>query len=295
MEVCIPCNTSAGQDISSNKGSSTDPLYQPHYNSRDLSIDDLEICLTQYLNIESIEISTSRHYLSPEKNDIVNVVKEDGQKDLNESKSSILASAKCLSKCSTFPPHGVPKSDFDGLLGVEEKQEDDKIAEVPEVNGCAKSVNQGHSRSVSLPTPMKLVKSAMKGSREKQGISPKNRSVTWAPDVYDPVPTSVSHFPSSKNQRHRSDGKKHGKNKQKGSSKSSRSKSKEKRQPRQNNVNTYKLKPLYDDSGVFGFTKPRACILDFNVSSPTSPDPFCGSSFLKNSVTKLHYPLAEAT
>ncbi|EPS68092.1 hypothetical protein M569_06684 [Genlisea aurea] len=75
------------------------------------------------------------------------------------------------------------------------------------------------TRSVSLPISPKLV-SAIKGSREKQG----KQSVTWAPDVYDPIPTSVSHVPLSKNRLdHRGGNKSSGKqHKQKGGDKSCR-------------------------------------------------------------------------
>ncbi|EPS59909.1 hypothetical protein M569_14897, partial [Genlisea aurea] len=45
---------------------------------------------------------------------------------------------------------------------------------------------------------------AIKGSHQKHGtMPPRKLSVTWAPDVYDPIPTSVSHVPSSKQQHHK--------------------------------------------------------------------------------------------
>ena len=61
--------------------------------------------------------------------------------------------------------------------------------------------------------------SALKGSREKQGLSPKKLTVTWAPDVYDPPPTSVLHTVRSKKQqksKKNNDKKKNGKKGQKG-------------------------------------------------------------------------------
>ncbi|XP_041999372.1 uncharacterized protein LOC121748882 [Salvia splendens] len=130
--------------------------------------------------------------------------------------------------------------------------------------------------------------SAMKGSREKQGIPPKKLSVTWAPDVYDPIPTSVSHVPSSRNQYIRSNSKKYGKNKQKGGGKSSRGgkgKDKDKKQARKNGGTTTKVK------STASFSEPEAGIPGFNV---ISTDAFCGSSFLKESVQNLHFPVAEA-
>lgn len=135
--------------------------------------------------------------------------------------------------------------------------------------------------------PLKLV-SAMKGTREKQGMPPKRLSVTWAPEVYDPVPTSVSHLPSNKNLNYRSNSKKYGKYKQKSGSKSSRgSKSKDKKQVRKSGGGSTKLRPFFETYGD-SIGEPH---VDFDVSTP---DPFCGSSFLKQSVS-MHFPVAEAT
>ncbi|KAL3839565.1 hypothetical protein ACJIZ3_024156 [Penstemon smallii] len=290
MEVCVPFNTSSGQDSSSNSGSPTDPLNQALYSSKELSGDDLGTCLTQHLNIEDSEISTRGCNLSPKKNDMVSVVREDGHKYSDQSKFSNSASEKCFSKCASFPPLDEPKSSVNGSLRGKKKQKKDKAAEASEVIDNAKYINQCYSGSVSLPTPLKLV-SAMKGGREKQGKETKKLSVTWAPDVYDPIPTSVSHVPSNKNQVRY--GKKYGKNKQKNGGKSSRGKSKDKKQPKKNSGSTNnKLKPMHNDSGTGAFRDPEADIADYNVGSP---DPFCGSSFLKKSVENLHFPVAEAT
>ncbi|KAL1565930.1 hypothetical protein AAHA92_01603 [Salvia divinorum] len=131
--------------------------------------------------------------------------------------------------------------------------------------------------------------SAMKGSREKQGVPPKKLSVTWAPDVYDPIPTSVSHVPSSRNQYIRSYGRKYGKNKQKGGGKASRGgkgKDRDKKQARKNGGTATKVK-----SAAASFSEPEAGIAGFNV---ISADAFCGSSFLKESVQNMHFPVAEA-
>lgn len=145
---------------------------------------------------------------------------------------------------------------------------------------------------VILSQTRSKLKSAMKGSREKQGIPPKKLSVTWAPDVYDPIPTSVSHVPSSRNQ-YRNNGRKYGKNKQKGGGgKNSRGgKGKDKKQARKNGGTTTKFKPVHDDS-MASFSKPESGIIDFNV---VSTDPFCGSSFLKETIQNMHFPVAEAT
>ncbi|XP_058199601.1 uncharacterized protein LOC131314774 [Rhododendron vialii] len=63
---------------------------------------------------------------------------------------------------------------------------------------------------ISLP-----VVSSMRGSREKRGLHVENLSVRWAPDVYDPTPTSQSHTVkryngpkmSKKSNRHKHKGK----------------------------------------------------------------------------------------
>lgn len=56
--------------------------------------------------------------------------------------------------------------------------------------------------SFLIQCSFKLV-SAMKGSREAEGgMTPKTKmNVSWAPDVYDPPVTSVSHSVKSYNQR----------------------------------------------------------------------------------------------
>ncbi|XP_038998763.1 uncharacterized protein LOC120124078 [Hibiscus syriacus] len=78
---------------------------------------------------------------------------------------------------------------------------------------------QSYSRTILLPAPLKLV-SALKGSREKQGSTPKKLTVKWAPDVYDPPPTSVLHTVGNRKQqkskKKKNDKKKNGKKGQKG-------------------------------------------------------------------------------
>ncbi|KAK4419104.1 hypothetical protein Salat_2323200 [Sesamum alatum] len=273
----------------SSSGSSPDPHNPIQYDSTDISVSDLKTCLTEFLNIEDIGISISGFNLSSGKNDVGIVVKEDECKHLDKSNSGNSSSEKCFSKCATFPPLCGPKSSGDGGKG---KQEEGLNDEVSEVNGSSQPLSQCYSRSMSLPTPLKLV-SAMKGSCEKQGKPPQRLSVTWAPDVYDPIPTSVSHFPSNKNQRHRSDGKKSGKYKQKGGGKGTRgNKGKDKKQARRISGVSSKIKPFHNDHGVVDFSESQVSAVDFTVGSS---DPFCGSSFLKESGTESHFPVAEAT
>ncbi|PQM38719.1 uncharacterized protein Pyn_07868 [Prunus yedoensis var. nudiflora] len=86
---------------------------------------------------------------------------------------------KCLNKCVTFP-------NANGVLP--RNASSDMAEEVPktamQTPFVEERLHQAYSRSVSLPAPSKLL-SAMKGSREKEGLSPGKLTVTWAPDVYD--------------------------------------------------------------------------------------------------------------
>ncbi|XP_073310708.1 uncharacterized protein [Primulina huaijiensis] len=254
MEVCVPYSPTS-QDKSNDGGSAADPCRCDHRNLRNLSGNDLETCLSEFLNAKDNKLSTSSIYQFADKNVTGNVVREAKQDDLDKKIFCSSASEKSISKSATFLRPGDPKSSVHGLLVGKLKQEDVITAEVSEANECDKSVNPHYSQSISLPKSSKIV-SAMKGSREKQGIEPKKVSVTWAPDVYDPVPTAASHVPSNKNQRYRNDGKRYGKNKLKGGGKSSRgSKGKDKKQVHKNYEGN-KVKPIRDDNGLIGFSKP---------------------------------------
>ncbi|XP_019187513.1 PREDICTED: uncharacterized protein LOC109181976 isoform X2 [Ipomoea nil] len=239
----------------------------------DFDVNDLGNHFSKFVIIqEDQELSdTTAHNLS----------KDDGYENTSDSHSSSLASKKCLVKSATFPFSSKSVSPNDLIQRENEQMNDATSAQPP-------------SRTKSLPSARKLV-SAMKGSREKQGIPPMKLGVKWAPDVYDPVPTSVSHAPVNKpQQRHRSDGKKNGKYKQKNSGKSSRAnKGKDKKQGRKYGGSSKRgFYPLDDNSIVVSSCELQTGIVDLDINSP---DPFCGSSFLKNSVTKLHFPVAEAT
>ncbi|KAL2533741.1 Uncharacterized protein Adt_07092 [Abeliophyllum distichum] len=283
MDVCVLHNTPGPQDITSLSESSTDPPDSACYSASDLSLNDLKTCLTEFLNIEDVATSSCSLTPTPENNVIGNVVRIDENKNPDLSESSRTASENRLSKCATFSL-GEHISSTAELVDGKEKQGDDITAKVSSPNGYAKSG--------SLPTPLKLV-SAMKGSREKQGIPPKELSVTWAPDVFDPIPTAVSHVSSNKNHRHRSDSKRYGKNKQKGGGKSSRgSKGKDKKQGRKNSGSSNRFKSLDENKRVVGFREPQVSIVDFDVGCQ---DLLCGTSYLKKSATNLHYPVAEAT
>ncbi|CAN4116136.1 unnamed protein product [Withania somnifera] len=224
-----------------------------------------------------------------------NTLEEDGSEDTHATDTDIGStdSGKCLIKSSEFPSSAMSTPPAE-LFHGKEQEADTKSTDLP------------NSRFISLPTALKLV-SALKGSREKQGKPPQKLSVTWAPDVYDPTPTAVSHVPG-KVQRHRSDHRKNGKNKQKSNGKSSRgSKSKDKKPSRKHGGSTKRsYHPLEDhhvmtcsnfhsleDNITAHSSELQNAAVDYDIGS--TPDPFCGSSFLKKSVTKLHFPVAEAS
>lgn len=278
MDICAYRYKSASENVS-HFGLS--PGHLPDFadnSADDFDVNDLGNHLSKFVIIqEDLELSdTTEHNLS----------KDDGSENTPDSHSSSLASKKCLVKFATFPCSGKNESPNE-LIQREKEQMNDVTAEPLGPNGVA-TFAQPPSRTKSLPSPMKPA-SAMKGSREKQGIPPKKLGVKWAPDVYDPVPTSVSHAPINKPQRHRSDGKRNGKNKQKNSGKSSSraNKGKDKKQGRKYGGGGGSSK-----RGFYPLDEIPTGIVNLDIDSP---DPFCGTSFLKNSVTKMHFPIAEAT
>ncbi|OVA18301.1 hypothetical protein BVC80_1835g737 [Macleaya cordata] len=151
----------------------------------------------------------------------------------------------------------------------------------------------------SQQTPLKLV-SAMKGGRQKEGITPLEKlTVKWDPDVYDPPATSLSHTVKSHNQQQRSssrsNNKKHGKHKHKG--KSSRgNNSNDKKQYRKYTCNSDSLCSISQVTSdrlqhLDGFE--QSSVEDFGVTGQDASN--CSSSFLKTSLTKMHISVAEAT
>ncbi|KAK2974211.1 hypothetical protein RJ640_014479 [Escallonia rubra] len=285
MNVCS--HSGSGMSVSKDVNSLPEcPVDLPHSTStviHDVSVDDLGADLTELLNIQGDQDSVSGSILNCGKNGVEkdNIVEKPSQ-----SKLTTVTSEKGLSKSATFPCSNVTSS----VASVDGQNEDDMVSEVLP-HGHVKA-NPAYPRSISLPTPLKLV-SAMKGTREKLGTPPpKKLTVTWAPDVYDPTPTAVSHVVSNKPQRHRNESRKNAKNKQKGSGKASR-KGKDKKQVRKYGGSSNRcFKSLDDDDRAVDCDEPRVGLMDFNVGSP---DPYCGSSFLKTSVTKLHFSVAEAT
>ncbi|PIA53021.1 hypothetical protein AQUCO_01000708v1 [Aquilegia coerulea] len=197
--------------------------------------------------------------------------KEDLCEELNSNKSNSTAgSEKLLDKSATFP---LSKKNA-CLVGND-------------VQCSMASKEPSCHRSLSMPTSLNPV-SAMKGSRERQGQHENILTVKWAPDVYDPPVTSLSHTVKGHSQQRSRTNKKNGKHKHKG--KSSRGNS-EKKQYRKNVENCEPLSKSEVTSNEM-FHQSAADFLDF---SATTQESNCGSSFLKTSVGKVHISFAEAT
>ncbi|OEL31420.1 hypothetical protein BAE44_0007561 [Dichanthelium oligosanthes] len=211
------------------------------------------------------------------------------------SKSISLEVKKGLQKCATFPPSG------------EAQQEDHSCCHADDGHTGAPP----YERSVSLPVStssstapsfvqnptLKLI-SAMKGSRQKNGVaSPtEDRHVKWAPDVYDPPVTSVCHSVNSSYQR-RSKPRKKEKSKQK-----KKQKGKSKKNPQNSIQNSSALqapdlglKGVSTTGGQSSVDDPgnhEAVIMDYTMGNQEAK---CGSSFLRESVAKMHFSTAEAS
>jgi hypothetical protein len=168
-----------------------------------------------------------------------------------------------------------------------------------------------YERSLSLPPTLKPI-SAMKGSREKNGMaSPtENCHVKWAPDVYDPPVTSVCHSVSSsyqyqrrsklrKKEKERKEKEKREKKERIKQKKKEKMKSKKSQQNAIQNSSVLQTPDLgledvsasNGQSSLNGLGKHEAVILDYNISKEGK----CGSSFLRESVSKMHFSIAEAS
>ncbi|PSS23744.1 Vacuolar membrane protease [Actinidia chinensis var. chinensis] len=255
-----------------------------------VSLNDLGDILTEFLHIQDGHELTSKNILpqSSDKTGNSNVQKEDECEE-NQIKSTILTSGKCFSKCATSPRF----SDTVSVDGEDEEVGDEKgnnlTAVILKQNDCEPS-KPAHAVPIPLPTPLMLV-SAMKGSWEKRGKRPKKLTVSWAPDVYDPPPSAPTSVRINK-PRSKSESKKNGKSKHKGKSSKGAS-SKDKRQVRKHGGSSNKCYRLLEDfDKLVDYNEPPTKLGDFDVGSP---DSYCGSSFLKKSMTKLHFSVAEAS
>ncbi|KAL3536371.1 hypothetical protein ACH5RR_004832 [Cinchona calisaya] len=285
MDICCPRDMSEGSFCAS----SFHPI--PCEDNKNL-YDELGNHLTKFLHIQNKQKSTCVVLPSPNDGQIGTSAMEVEHKDCHEIELDKLTNEKRLTKCATFPCSATSTCSAD-TFDVEEGHNGGLTPEHSLEKDHTQPANCPCPRSISLPIPLKLI-SALKGSREKQGAPPRKLTVTWAADVYDPLPTSVSHVPNSKPQRYKNDYKRNGKNKQKAGGKASRvNKGKDKKQSRKGGGSSNRsFKPVDNEGNGACSVGHQGNAIDFDVGSP---DPFCGHSFLKKSVSPLHFPVTEAT
>ncbi|KAL8138259.1 hypothetical protein V2J09_004260 [Rumex salicifolius] len=211
-------------------------------------------------------------------NDMTVTTMGEKSKDLEHVKAASIISpahsVKCLCECSTFPMNGCIYSTSTDI--IDNRQED-----------------TSYKHTMSLPLVRKVI-SAMRGGREKEGLPPRMLNVSWAPDVDDPPPSSVSHLPRRNNQSYRNS-KKYVKGKQKSKSSQGSRKKDKKHHHRKGG------EPSLGLAFVSGKTlqsnyKPSMELHNFdNGEKCDSPDSNCGSSFLKKSCGSIHITYAETT
>lgn len=286
MDICSHIGLSATDNINDIHGLCMNPPESTHGVHKVLSVDELGVDVTRFLNIQDAREENSKSSPPPKSCEFQ---EQDLCSKSHENIKTTQASEKCLSKAATFPSSGKTSFSKDAIASELSTQGDN-----------IRSLDSSGFRSTSMPTHLKPV-SAMKGSREKRGVAPAVKlTVKWAPDVYDPIPTSVSHVAT--NNRSSRHSKKNSRNKQKSGSKSSRgSKGKDKKQVRKRGGNSssmgYML-PEHEEEMVDFHEhepkpKPKSGGIDFHVGNP---DRLCGSSFLKRYGTSLHLSsVTEAT
>jgi len=199
---------------------------------------------------------------------------------VDSSKSSVGSGVrKDLQKCATFPSSATEVEREGSCCGADDAPKDAHT----------------YQRSVSLPAPVKLI-SAMKGSRQKNGVPfpTEDRHIKWAEDVYDPPVTSVSHSVNNSYKRQpnsRKKDKSKQKQKQKGRSKKKTKNANQNpavnQTPGLEELGTSIVREAPADPG-----KHESQVLDYGISSQ---DAKCGSSFLLETVAKMHFSTAEAS
>ncbi|KAL8193311.1 hypothetical protein R6Q57_026892 [Mikania cordata] len=284
MDICSHIGLSATDNINDHHGSCKNRVGSTHGVLKHLSVDELSVDVTKFLYIQDAieeDLSSSTPHSS---NEFQN---RDSCDKFPQGKITTRSPKKCLSKHE--PSSGKTISHQD-VITSELSMHGDNI----------KSHDLSGFCPVSLPSLSKPV-SAMKGSREKRGAAlPVKLTVKWAPDVYDPIPTSVSHVVTN-NRSSSKYSKKNSKNKQKHGNKSSRGgKSKDKKQVRKRGGSSsfsftgmsYKFEPE-EELVDFPEHEHQPGGVDFHVGNA---DLLCGSSFMKRYGTSLYISsVAEAT
>ncbi|GMH10140.1 hypothetical protein Nepgr_011981 [Nepenthes gracilis] len=202
--------------------------------------------------------------------------------NMDFDKSIEATSKKCLHRYETFPKAGrMSSKSGDG----KQRTPNSQLQE-----------NASYSRSLSLPR--RLV-SALKGSRPKEeGAPPRKLNVSWAPDVYDPPPTPVSHSPKKKTHQQLKS-KKHGRGRQKGKNTwAAGSGPKDKKHHQKMGGRSEPCLDSYVDNEMVMSRdyKSSAELLDFNDDDVgDGADSNCGARFLRKAHGNSHFAYAEAT
>ncbi|KAJ6806878.1 uncharacterized protein M6B38_106035 [Iris pallida] len=156
------------------------------------------------------------------------------------------------------------------------------------------SETSAYARSISLPTSLKLV-SALKGGRAQSGTSPKaDMHVKWAPEVYDPPCTSMSHTVNNHRQRPKAKKKDNRKikNKNKNNGKPTRGSG---GGERKNTNHKYTIKiPDPSDTGLHS-SVPKVLLNGYDKSAVVGQEAKCASSFPRAVLPSMHFPLGEAS
>ncbi|XP_072977647.1 uncharacterized protein [Typha angustifolia] len=209
-------------------------------------------------------------------------------KDFSSSVSLDGKKKKDLKKCATFPCSAEVHEDISSSDGH------DSLPSIDIYDSNAVG-NPAFERSMSFPTSMKLV-SAMKGGRAQNGIPPTVKlHVKWAPEVYDPPTTTMSHTVKKYHQQRPKSKKKN--HKQKHKSKSSRG-GNERRHMNQSCIDNATLPPdtrlqaAGDKILLDGYGKSNAEMLEYGIGSQESK---CGSSFMREALGNMHFSTAEAS
>ncbi|KAG8385431.1 hypothetical protein BUALT_Bualt03G0044600 [Buddleja alternifolia] len=132
---------------------------------------------------------------------------EEGDEDEDDfSEEALLAQ---MGYVKSEPKRVITKESQRQYHDEEEEYEDEEDEDLSEESflaqmGYLKDEPPKHE-PITTPTAALNLVSAFKGSRSKEGKPAKECRVSWAPDVYDPPPTSDDHFTLSKTERHKSE------------------------------------------------------------------------------------------
>ncbi|OIV92117.1 hypothetical protein TanjilG_26975 [Lupinus angustifolius] len=241
----------------------------------DNSLSNLGSTVTESLHIQAAK----KTECASKGNDIYNVAEENSFKGFKQQGRKL--NKQRMRKSARLP---VPEK----LLSSSSSDEEAKTSFTEPLS--KHSANQNYPLSLSLPAPS-TVRSAMKGSREKHGQQEMKLTVKWAPDVYDPIPTLMSHTVKNKKpqkSKKKRNEKKNGKKGQKGNS-SRGGNGKDKKQCFKLGETLDLCYKSLDSPGKVIEPSIQIDTLDVRIQ-----DSSCGTSFLKKSVTELHYSVAEA-